>query len=242
MSQTAVQPRDFTRRSFVYQKLLALGARFGEVNDAAVALAYGDETPAHEAEQARSLGLVDLSPLTRCGFKGAGSAEWLAGQGVEVPGESNRAAQQSDSCLAARLAPGEVLLLGDLAGTSTVPARLLAAWEADEAPGVRGFPVPRQDSHAWFAVSGEHAAAMFSKLCGVDLRPRVFDDGAIAQTSVARLNAIIIRRDMGSTPSYHLLPDSASAAYLWDCLTDAMSEFRGAPVGLEALRQLAGAA
>jgi sarcosine oxidase subunit gamma len=36
------------------------------------------------------------------------------------------------------------------------------------------------------------------------------------------------------------LADSASAEYLWGCLADAMDEFGGTPVGLSALRQLAG--
>src|SRR5699024_3069513 len=116
--------------SFVYPRLQALSARFGAVNDAAVALGFGDATAAHEAERAQALGLSDLSPLPRCGFKGPGSAEWLSGQGIDVPAESNRATRQADGALAARLAPGEVWLLGDLAGHSATPQQLSAAWAA----------------------------------------------------------------------------------------------------------------
>ena len=79
---------------------------------------------------------------------------------------------------------------------------------------------------------------MFAKLCGVDLRVDHFPDLAIAQTSVARSNAIVIRDDLGATPTFHLLGDSASAAYMWDVLLDAMAEFEGAPVGLKALKAL----
>ena len=50
-----------------------------------------------------------------------------------------------------------------------------------------GYPVPRADSHCWFALSGLHAAEMFAKICGVDLRAHRFAEGAIAQTSVARM-------------------------------------------------------
>ena len=99
----------------------------------------------------------------------------------------------------------------------------------------RGYPLPRLDSHAWFLVTGEHAPAMFAKICGVDLRPEKFDDLAIAQTSIARITAIAIRDDRGGYPAYHLLCDSASANYFWDCLLDAMAEFDGRPVGLAAL-------
>ena len=59
-------PSDFSRRSFVYRKLAALGAEFGELAGGAVALDFGD--PRREAEAARRLGLCDLSllPSERC--------------------------------------------------------------------------------------------------------------------------------------------------------------------------------
>ena len=82
---------------------------------------------------------------------------------------------------------------------------------------------------------------MFAKLCGVDLRPGRFADLAIAQTSAAGITGVIIRDDRGGHLAYHLLCDSASAAYLWDCLVDAMTEFDGRPVGLAAVRSLGGA-
>ena len=49
---------------------------------------------------------------------------------------------------------------------------------------------------------------------------------------------IVIRDDIADLPAFHLLADSASAAYLWDGLLDAMAEFGGRPVGLSALRSL----
>ncbi len=182
-------------------------------------------------------GLVDLSPLPRIGFKGAGTAEWLAVQGVAVPDDSNRARRQADGALAARLAPSEVLLLGDLDGTGALTGRLAQAWAAGELPP-RGYPVPRQDSHAWFLVTGAQAAAMFAKLCAVDLRPAKFALGRIAQTMLAEASAIVVRDDRGGGPAYHLLANSAAAEYLWDCLTDAMAEFDGRPVGWAVVRHL----
>ena len=61
---------------------------------------------------------------------------------------------------------------------------------------------------------------------------------AIAQTNLARLNAVILRADLGGMPAYDILSDIASAAYLWEALRDAMAEFDGAPVGLAAIRAL----
>lgn len=238
MSEAAVQPIGFSRRSFIYRKLMERGAHFGEVNGAAIAMSFGDEQA--ELKQAKILGLADLSVQARIGFKGLGTAKWLAAQGIELPEESNRTVRQADGSLAARLAPAEVLLLGDLENLGDTVMRLQAAWQAAEIPPTspRGFPVPRQDSHAWFAITGQHAPAMLAKLCGVDLRPHKFADGTIAQTSVARLGTIVIRHDLGNAFGYYALCDSASAGYFWDCLIDAMSEFKGEPIGLTALRAL----
>lgn len=234
-------PQDFSCRSFVYRKLAAHGASFEALGDFAVARDFGD--PAAEAETARRLGLADLSPLPRIGVKGAGTADWLAGQGIKVPDDSNRAIRQANGVLAARLAPAELFLLGGLSGERGPIEAIEAAWRAEGLPPAspRGFLVPRQHSHFRFLVTGDSAALMFAKLCGVDLRPAKFADGRIAQTSLARMNGMIIRDDQGGTLAYHVLGDGASGEYLWDCLLDAMAEFEGAPVGLAAVRALAGA-
>jgi sarcosine oxidase subunit gamma len=233
-------PDDFLSRSFVYRKLVKRGANFETLGDAAVARDFGD--PAGEAETARRLGLADLSPLPRLGVKGPGTVDWLAGQGIRIPAESNQAERQASGVLAARLAPAELLLLGDLSGNSAPLDALAAAWRAESVPPEqpRGYLLPRRHSHFWFLLSGDCTAGMFAKICAVDLRPGKFANGRIAQTSIARMNAIVIRDDRGGHLAYHLLGDSASAEYLWDCVLDAMAEFDGAPGGLSAVRGLGG--
>src|SRR5437867_3689343 len=115
----------------------------------------------------------------------------------------------------------------------SAPSPAGAAIDALAAGGeAAAYPVPRRDSHAWFMVAGDAAARMFAKLCAVDLAPDQFADGRIAQTSVARLSAIVIRSELGGTLAFSLLADSASAEYLWDCLCDAMAEFHGIVAGV----------
>ena len=89
------------------------------------------------------------------------------------------------------------------------------------------YSVRRQESHYWFAVTGARAAAMFAKLCGVNLSPEVFANRAAAQTSVARTSAVIVRHDIEDALNYYLLGDSSTLLYMWNCVIDAMKEFDG---------------
>ncbi len=235
----SVSPNDFKRRSFVAKRLVEAGARFEEVAGAAAAMAFSDDG-AEEKAALEGCGLADLSPLPRFGIKGRGGPEWLAGQGVAIPETVNTALRQEDGSLAARLSPSEILVLGDLRGGERCGA-LYTSWaraRMDDPSAARGYALRRDDSHAWFRLTGANAPEVFAKLCAVDLRPHRFPALSVAQTSVARSSAIVIREDLAAdVVGYHLLIDSASARYLWDCLIDAMAEFDGKAVGLRILRQ-----
>ena len=240
-AEASIAPAAHPRRSCIYRVLQQAGARFAPIDDAAIASDFGGPAEV-EAEQARRMGIADLSVLPRTGFKGAGAVEWLTAQGLAIGPDSNRAYPQPGGELAARLAPTEIFLIDSLAGTGELVRRLNAAWSwgSEKPRRLIGYPMPRSESHAWFMVTGSQATAMFAKICGVDLRLHRFTGGAIAQTSVAKMSAIVIRVDLGGVPAFHLLADSASAEYLWTCVLDAMAEFDGAPVGWSALRKLAG--
>ena len=186
---------------------------------------------------AARMGLADLSLGPRTGFKGPGAMDWLAGQGLAIGDAANVAYPQANGLLVAKLAPTEALILDCLGGDGAGVDALDRAWSLETARGC--YLLPRRDSHVWLRVAGDAAPAMFSKICAVDLRPARFSNHAVAQPSVARLNAIVVRDDLGATPAFHLLADSASADYLWRCLIDAMAEFGGVAVAEDALyRQL----
>jgi sarcosine oxidase subunit gamma len=213
------------RTSFVRAPLAELSAiPAAEIGGGLVAVRVPGENPAAPVV------LCDLSPLPRAGFKGADTPRWLAAQGLSFPEAHNWVTAQEDGSLVARLSPGEFLLLGRIDGAPGAVERLQAAWSWEAEAGMC-FPVPRQDSHAWFYFGGPKSPGAMAKLCGVDVRPHRFPAGSIAQTSVARLNAIVIARASG----YHLLADSASAEYFWACLTGAMAELGGSVVGTACL-------
>ncbi len=221
-------PTRFSRRSFVHARLARQGAVFRDIGDAAVA----DSFPGRNGLATR-LALIDLSPLPRLGRKGRGALDALRAADIPVPPVNNMALYNSDGAIIARLADAEALILPDIELAGDTLDRF------ESSPERAGcYPVPRGDSHFWFVLCGTNAVACLQKLCGVDLGPRDFADLQIAQTSVARLSAIVIREDRADVPAFHLLADSASALYFWDVLCDAMDDFFGAPAGHAALREL----
>lgn len=230
-------PATYPRRSFVYRELAACGARFRKVAGAAVAIDLGD--PEAERRALDRLGLCDLSPLPRIGFKGSAALDWLRTGRVAGLARDNWADIQRSGALAARLAPTEALILGNPTGRGNLCDRLEAAFDTGPEPGCH--KVLRRDGSFHFLLGGMHAAETMATLCGVDLRARAFPAGSVAQTSVARMSTIVIAVRLGEIPAFHLLGDSASASYAWGALVDAMTGFGGKPVGLDAVRHAVGA-
>ena len=227
-----VDPVAYLRRSPLRRRLETAGAVWRDLRDVAIAESVAD-TAAHGG-----ITIADLSPLPRLGFKGRGTIAAAQSRGIVVEPTPNRAFRQPDGGLCLVLAPGEIILLANLDGDDERLAQLETSWRIEDEE--RTYPLPRRDSHAWLAVAGEATPEMFAKLCAIDLRHDKFADLAIAQTSIAKMSAILTRADMGTTPVFHLLVDSAAALYFCDCLLDAADEFGGRIVGLKALQKLAG--
>ncbi|WP_210639251.1 sarcosine oxidase [Pseudomonas sp. Tri1] len=168
--------------------------------------------------------LADLTDLPRVGFRGAHSAAYLQGRHFILPQAPNRAEVQTDGSQVARLSQTEYLLLGSLEDQGQRIADEEARWELDHQAN---YLLPRQDSHACFQLTGEHLSEVMAKLCGVDLSPQAFSPGAVAQTSAARINVIVINSSTAQQASLHILCDRASKAYFREALLDAMEEFSG---------------
>ena len=105
-----------------------------------------------------------------------------------------------------------------------------------QADGSANYLLPREDSHAWLHLSGVSIAEVMAKLCGVDLRPAAFPPGAVAQTSAARINVIVINLGSIGQPAFQILFDRASLAYFKGAVLDAMAEFDGQELKIETLQ------
>jgi sarcosine oxidase subunit gamma len=168
--------------------------------------------------------LTDLTDLPRVGFRGAHTADYLRGRAFVLPDAPNRATIQADGSHVARLSQTEYLLLGSPEDQGQRIADEEARWELDHQAN---YLLPRQDSHACFQMTGDYLSEVLAKLCGVDLSPQAFGPAAVAQTSAARINVIIINSGTAQQASFHILCDRASRAYFQGALEDAMQEFSG---------------
>ena len=222
-------PTSALRRSQLYRRQTEMGADFITLGNSVVVSHY--QSMGHEKIQAGQLGLADLSTLPRSGFKGAGVPDWALSLGIELPAEPNRAVVQADGTLVARLSQSELLLASNLEGLSQ------CITDAGQAVlPERVYDLPRSDSHSWLVLCGSQAPETLSKVCGVDLRPHKFANGEIAQTSIAKINGVIVRNDLEDRLSYCLFSDSSSVEFLWNSLLDAMAEFNGTAIGVQALK------
>ncbi len=204
------------------------GAKWQPMGDSAVAVSVGTTGTAPK------LAIVDLTPLSRIGFKGRGTIDAMKKRGVTVEATPNRAYEQSDGGLCLVLAPGEIILLSNLNGDGAAFDAMMSNWRLEDEE--RTYPLLRRDSHAWFVLSGAQTPNLLAKICAVDLRPNKFPNLSIAQTSVAKMSAIVVRADIQGQIAYHLLADSAAALYFLTCLLDAAHEFGGQIAGLNTIR------
>lgn len=166
--------------------------------------------------------ISDLSAYPRLGFKGRGTIEAAKKLGFALEDTPNRAFVQSEGQICMVLSHSEVFLL-DTNPAGDRLSRLEQSWRFEDR--TFSYPLPRQHSHAWYRLQGADASNMLAKVCGVDLRPQVFANLSIAQTSVARLSALVLRADIDGEVTYHILADNSASKYMLECLQDASNEF-----------------
>ncbi len=222
---TSMTPAAAAARSTLYPKLADV--ELEPCGDSYIACRFSTDDP----ELVARCGLMDLTPLARSGFRGAGAEAYLSARAYPVPEKPNLAAATDTGELVLRLSQREFWVLGSLKDMGQKVAELDCGPVADD----NCYPLFCQDSHSWFALTGEAGAEVMAKLCAVDMRPAAFPEGAIAQTSVARINAVVVRHSLNGIPAFSLLFDSGYTPYMWEVMLDAMKEFEGAPVGISAL-------
>ena len=222
---TSIQPEDTILRSPVYRKFLK--TNFSSIPNSVIAEAISTD----DVENAKRSGLVDVSTIARTGFRGKNAEKHLTKLGYPIPEKPNKVKTCENGELILRLSMNEFWVIGSLKDQGFSINELITK----STPSEGCYPLYCQNSHAWFIMSGIHLSEAMSKVCGVDLREVNFPEGSIAQTSIARVNAIIVHHTINGESVFSILSDSASAEYLWESLLDATSEFSGKVVGYKSL-------
>ena len=165
--------------------------------------------------------LQDCTVYSRVGFRGTGVEPFLTSKGVPIPARPNQSVADG-GLLVLRLSQSEFWVV-DINNTQNQKIESLELASQGLSNVYRLFC---QHSHACFSVLGKDTAEMFSKLCSVDLREPSFVLGNIAQTSVARVNTVVVKQNINEKEGLFIFADLASAQYLWEALVDAAAEFK----------------
>jgi sarcosine oxidase subunit gamma len=117
------------------------------------------------------------------------------------------------------LGPDEWLLVGEQAETSRVLVAL-----RKELGGQHASVNDLRGGQISYRLSGIGARQLLSKGCALDLHPSVFDEGACAQTGLAK--ASVILRPLADESGFYVLVRRSFSDYLWQWLLRAGREFR----------------
>jgi heterotetrameric sarcosine oxidase gamma subunit len=182
-----------------------------------VLVVEGWEVSGRRAQAA--LTLTDCTPLVkvqvRAPIGGRAAAE------LAVP--FGRTIREPGGTLVAGSGPGEWLLLAAPGQGPVLAARLgdLAA----RCPGELVTATDVTHGRALVRLTGQQAAGVLAKVCGIDTSDGITPDGAAFRTAVAAVATDVIRDDTGCVPSYLLHCERSSGAYLFGELLAAGGEF-----------------
>jgi glycine cleavage system aminomethyltransferase T len=85
---------------------------------------------------------------------------------------------------------------------------------------------------------GPQARETFARFCALDLRPQVTPVCALRPGSIGRQPGLVIRED---EERYLFLFGWATGEYMWSVVADAAGHLGGAPIGVDALREVSAA-
>ena len=201
----------------------------------------GWQTPAHygnaqeEARRVReNVGLIDRSESGKVELTGRGLGDWFAGRfGSEaVPPLRSCTVSLSPTHTGRwlQLRQDRGFLLTDPEHTTA----LMTVLTAGDGPLLTDVT----SVYSAFQIVGPKAVALLQKFTSLDLRPARFPEGACAQTSVAKVRALIVHDTLGALPAYWLILTRDYAEFVWESLLHAGASLGLTPFGQDALEVL----
>jgi heterotetrameric sarcosine oxidase gamma subunit len=212
----------------------AHGARFELRQGAQVVLAYAGAQQERTTLQA-GLGLVDRSVFAKLVLVGKGVPSLTETLLEDSPASGPRGVAVlagPERELACRLTRDRLLLLAHSPASARF-AELLARQSGEE--GL--LAADTTAAYAWFELIGRDAGEVLRRLTSLDVSPAALPAGTCAETSLAKVQGLIVRPTEGRNQSIFLLVASDLGEYLWETLLAAGRRWAIAPVGLAARQQ-----
>jgi len=191
------------------------GARMASVGGWELPEAYaGGEA---EARAARAgVGLWDLSASAKWEIRGAGTPEAVQSLlGIPAPevGRAAKGIMAGKEAMILRLAPDRALAVGPPGLEAEAVQRAVATDGCTHLVNV-------SSGMAGMRVAGPAARAILATLTSLDVAPSALPELACAETGLARVHAILLRRDLGDLPAFEIYAARNYGAYLWEAFLD----------------------
>lgn len=218
------------RLTALHRQHLAHGATMVERDGWLLPATYGDAA-AEDAALHEAVGLLDIGESGKIDVKSDDLDAVLAAlsqggkktkKGAPLPALS--VSVVGDAVQVDRLTDGHALII-------TAPAALqetMQTLKTAAAASVCAHVTDVTSALCGLRLVGPQAPALLERLATHDLAPNRFANGALAQCGLAKVHAIVARRDVAGLLGYDLYVDRDLGGYLWDALME-----QGAPLGLK---------
>lgn len=227
------------RLSALHYLLLGHGARMIDESGWQRPWAFGD-SPEREVDQVRRhVGLLDLSPQSKFAIKGAAAnIDRMLGQ--LWPGDSTpplRARRMApDGVTVCRLTVDEVLVLTPPAARTSTLILLEDAVAGRTDTCLHVLDVA--SGHAGLRLVGPSARDVVRLCTSLDVRENAFANLTLGKTAFARVQALVLRDDLGGLPAFSIFFSRDFAQHVWEWLVEVGGPYHLAPFGLAALHLL----
>jgi len=184
------------------------------------------ESVESEAQLAKTLGLCDVSGMSRHDLRGPDAESWLQRQGWEIPVALHESTLIPGKGRIIRLDQDEFLIEGSVLA-NVEP--LLPSPPSEVSFDV--FYFERQD--ATFLLTGSRAIEVFAQTCGVNISK--CESGRVVFSRIAGINASIFTDKIGKVPVYWISAGPDLGWYLWETLIEIVEELDGRIIGTTCL-------
>lgn len=164
------------------------------------------------------VGLADLTGIRLFRARTQGPPLKFA-QGLGLPDPQKGQVTEAAGLWAARLTDDEHLLLMTEAQETPI--------ESLEAEPRASLVSVTEVTHgvATILLAGPRTPELLRKACGLDLSDEARPDQSVAETSVAKVHAALLRRDWRGARAYIVIVDRSVGRYAWEALRTAGREF-----------------